>query len=329
MNDKYICRRCNYSTYKACDIKRHLFKKISCIKNINSMKMSDDQNIVLSLLPCNKNILIEDYEIEHLKNSDYISNNKTELFDLINEIDRNRIKICKYCNISYEKVIDLKKHIVIQCFYKDIVNKKKESNITNFTHNIINSNNNNNNITNNNIFLGVQPPIPFDDTWDTSKINDTFIASILNSKYMYSQLLKEILENEINLNVIIDKNSNSGLVYKNNIDKYIRMKSSDIVNNTMDKLKIHLLEMNKSEQTQFEEIIDYSRKMINKKYIDYNKDEILNSNVNNLMSNIFNDKKDRATQIFNSLLESDKDYERNLIRKKDCSLDNTNKLKGF
>ena len=68
MNDKYICRRCNYSTYKACDIKRHLFKKISCIKNINSMKMSDDQNIVLSLLPCKKNILIEDYEIEHLKN---------------------------------------------------------------------------------------------------------------------------------------------------------------------------------------------------------------------------------------------------------------------
>lgn len=108
---------------------------------------------------------------------------------------------------------------------------------------------------------------------------------------MYSQLLKEILENEINLNVIIDKNSNSGLVYKNNIDKYIRMKSSDIVNNTMDKLKNHLLEMNKTEETQFEEIIDYSRKMINKKHIDYNKDEILKSNVNNLMSNIYDEKK--------------------------------------
>lgn len=57
MNDKYICRTCDYSTDKASDIKRHLFKKISCIKNINGMKMSDDQNIVLSLLPCNKNIL--------------------------------------------------------------------------------------------------------------------------------------------------------------------------------------------------------------------------------------------------------------------------------
>ena len=38
MNDKYICRRCDYSTDKASDIKRHLFKKISCIKNINGMK---------------------------------------------------------------------------------------------------------------------------------------------------------------------------------------------------------------------------------------------------------------------------------------------------
>ena len=146
---------------------------------------------------------------------------------------------------------------------------------------------------------------------------------------MYSQLLKEILENEINLNVIIDKNSNSGLVYKNNIDKYIRMKSSDIVNNTMDKLKSHLLEMNKTEETQFEEIIDYSRKMINKKHIDYNKDEILKSNVNNLMNNIYDEKKDRATQIFNTLLETDKDYEKNLVKKKDISLDENKKFKGF
>jgi hypothetical protein len=338
MNDKYICRRCNYSTDKACDIKRHLFKKVSCIKNINGMKMSDDQNIILSLLPSNKNILIEEYEIEHLKYSDTISNNKKELFDLINEIDRHRIKICKYCSIEYDKVINLKKHIIIQCFYKKILNKNIENNQTNFTHNTINSNNsnnnniinnNNNNITNCNIFLGVQAPIPFDDKWDTSRIDDTFIASVLNSKYMYSQLLKEILENQINLNVIIDKNSNSGLVYKNNIDKYILMKSSDIVNNTMDKLNYHLLEMNKDEPTQFDEVIDYSRKMINKKYIDYNKDEVLNSNVNYLMSNIYNEKKDKATQIFNTLLETDKEYKINLIKKQDMGLYDTQKLKGF
>ena len=64
---------------------------------------------------------------------------------------------------------------------------------------------------------------------------------------IYSQLLKEILENEINLNVIIDK----------------------------------------------------SRKMINKKHIDYNKDDILKSNVNNLISNIYDERKNKATQIFN------------------------------
>ena len=330
MCDKYICRRCNYSTEKACDIKRHVFKKISCIKNINGMKMSDDQSIVLSILPSNKNLVIDEFEIEHLKNTDFISNNKNELFELINNIDRHRIKNCKYCNTEYSKVIDLKKHIIINCFYKDIVKRKTENETTNISNSIINSNNNNNITHNYNIFLGVQnPPIPFDDKWDVSKINDTFIASILNSKYMYSQLLREILENEINLNVIIDKNSNSGLVYKNSIEKYIHMKSSDIVNNTMDKLKNHLLEMNKKDQTQFEDVIDYSKKMINRKHLLYNKDEITNVNVNHLMSNIFNEKKDKATNIFTNLIETDNEYERNLIKKNNISNEDSKKMKGF
>jgi hypothetical protein len=346
MSEKYICRRCNYSTDRGSDIKRHIFKKISCIKNINSMKMSDDQIIVLSILPYNKNNLIEEHEIEHLNNSDVIIKNKIEFFELINDIDKNRIKICKYCNLGYSNINDLKKHIILQCFYKDILKKKTDNDIINNSHNSINysnitGNNNNNinnntnnntNITNYNIFLGGQspiPPIPFDDKWDISKINDTFTASILNSKYMYSQLLREILENEINLNVIIDKDSNSGLVYKNDIDKYIRMKSSDIVNNTMDKLKDQLLEINKKDQTQYEEVIDFSRKMITKKHIDYNKDVMLNKNVNHLMSNIYNEKKDKATKIFTALLETDNEYERNILIKNNITSDETKKLKGF
>ena len=58
---------------------------------------------------------------------------------------------------------------------------------------------------------------------------------------MYTKLLEEILKNEINLNIIIDKNDNSGMVYKNDIDTYIKMKIKDIIDKTMEKLKNHLL----------------------------------------------------------------------------------------
>jgi len=48
---------------------------------------------------------------------------------------------------------------------------------------------------------------------------------------MYTELLEEILKNDINLNVIIDKDNDSAMVYKNSVDKYIQMKLKDIISN--------------------------------------------------------------------------------------------------
>jgi len=68
---------------------------------------------------------------------------------------------------------------------------------------------------------------------------------------MYTELLEEILKNDINLNVIIDKDNDSGMVYKNNIDKYIQMKLKDIISNTMEKLNNHLNDINKDDSRSF------------------------------------------------------------------------------
>jgi len=86
---------------------------------------------------------------------------------------------------------------------------------------------------------------------------------------MYTDLLEKILKNDINLNVIIDKEKESGMVYKNNIEQYIHMKMKDIIDKTMTKLNVHLNDINKSDTNSFQEVIKYSRQMINKKYIDY------------------------------------------------------------
>jgi hypothetical protein len=115
---------------------------------------------------------------------------------------------------------------------------------------------------------------------------------------MYTSLLEEILKNEINLNIIIDKNTNSGLVYKNNIEEYIEMKLKDIVNITMEKLKNQLLEINNDIQDKvFKDVSDYYRKMITKKYIDYTKDKDIQEQVIGCVSNIFEKKKEDAIKI--------------------------------
>jgi pyruvate/2-oxoacid:ferredoxin oxidoreductase beta subunit len=118
---------------------------------------------------------------------------------------------------------------------------------------------------------------------------------------MYTKLLKEILQNEINLNVIIDKDSKTGLVYKDEINKYIKMKSSEIVDSTMEKLKNQLLLLNEYNNTLFDEIKDYSKIMITKKYIDYVKNNNnIKINVNNLVNNTYLEQKNKAIQIYDN-----------------------------
>ena len=76
---------------------------------------------------------------------------------------------------------------------------------------------------------------------------------------MYTNLLTEILENEINLNVIIDKKNNDdiGWIYKNDNDKYIMMNIKDIVNNSMNKLYKKLNYLNEDAIQKSDIDVDY------------------------------------------------------------------------
>ena len=124
---------------------------------------------------------------------------------------------------------------------------------------------------------------------------------------MYTNLLTEILKNEINLNVIIEKDNDSGIVYKNDIDKYIKMKSEDIIDKTMFKLKEHLLSMNnESEDHYLKDFLNMSKKVIEKKYEDYiENNDNLKDNVSNIIKNIYNTKKDDALEVSKIVLDND------------------------
>jgi hypothetical protein len=282
-----------------------------CSKKVELYKYSDDQLLVMSLIPYNNGIHdIDEKQLEYLSNSEIICDNKEELINELEAINKKKQKKCKYCNTKYVKLCDLRKHLIEKCFYEELskrINDTKEINNQNIitinnennidnTINInnctISNNNNNNIINNNNIYLNIKHPIPFDDNWDISKIDDKTKMFIVFNKLMYTTLLDEILKNDTNLNVIIDKKADSGIVYKNESEEYIEMKLKDIINKSMEKLEKQLHEINidvKNYMT--DEYHIHNRRMITKKYNDYNKDDELQSNVINCMSHVYNKKK--------------------------------------
>ena len=295
----YTCKRCLYKTSHFNDIKRHLAKTKKCSKVLNAYYQSDDQLLIMSLLSED----IKPDSLEQYKDSNILYTNIIELVSVIDSIDKHKLKKCIYCNNEFSKICDLRQHVLLSCFYnkkmKEIQNTEKLVSIDG-TNNANHSHNNNNTTTNNNIniYLEIKTPVPFDEQWDISNINKHTQTDLIFSKSMFTNLLSEILQNEINLNVIIDDaESVSGIVYKNDIEKYIQMKSKDIVNNTMDKLKHQLIDFNKKNTESLPEVVDISSKTITQKYNNYKNDENIQNSVDKLIFNLFKNKKVESVNI--------------------------------
>jgi hypothetical protein len=125
----YKCKRCNKDIDFYSSVKKHINKKKICEKYLDVIDYSDDQLLVCTLLPYINNIhIINDIELEHLKNSNIIFNNKDELLEILDCIDKQKIKSCKYCKTEYSKSCDLKKHIVLNCFHEHCKLNKNNTN---------------------------------------------------------------------------------------------------------------------------------------------------------------------------------------------------------
>ena len=303
LSTKYICYSCNkYETNRFSDIKRHLCRKNTCHIRNEIILMSEDIIFVMSLMPYYNNMhSIELNNLEHLSESDILNKNKEEIFNEIINIEKNNIRNCKYCNKYFKLINELKKHILVNCFY---INNNKKSNIL-----LNNVNNNSNNITYNNcdinnnninLYVDVKTPIPFKENWDLSKITNEQLSCILISDYIYSGLLNAILENEMNNNVIINSDKKSGIVYMDHDDKYISLKANVIAEKTMEKLYENLKDINSKIKNNLNDIIyRVIRNNINDKNNEYNdkthKD--LKNSVDNLIFNIYDKNKETAIKL--------------------------------
>ena len=132
----YSCKRCNYKTNRYSNIAKHLNIKKQCNRTLESYNYSNDQLFILSLLPYDENnYSIDEKEIDYLKKSNEIIKYKEELFILLEKIDKQKLKNCECCSEKFNKILELKKHILISCFYKKLEKENKieklDKNLTN------------------------------------------------------------------------------------------------------------------------------------------------------------------------------------------------------
>jgi hypothetical protein len=302
----YKCRKCGYEKNLFRDMKNHININKSCIKDFSCMDLSNDEIFIMTLIPYCKGI--QNIDFEKIKKYNNTYKNKNVLLEILFNIDKNKIKNCIYCNKNFSKIKDLKHHIIMDCFENEM--SKKNINIQNLSiteQNLSLNINSGNTINNINIILNLNnaKPVPFDDNWNISSLNNKDKSNIMISKYMYSLLLTEILDNNNNLNVIIDKEKDFGIVYKNDFEKYIKMEIKQIISNSMEKLEKNLLNISKDLQKNGGYDDNY---LINKdndirqKYSAFKYDLKTAENVNKCMTDIFDKKKDMSKKIMKDFL---------------------------
>jgi len=263
MNNDFECIRCGYTTNKKSSMNTHLNRKNKCNKKLESFKYTDEEAYNISIIRKN--------------NRDNIQNK------------------CNFCNKICNNQESLEKHMNNSC--------KKNFKIEN--HNTVNQTINNDNTVNNNIYIiqNINMPLTFDKDWSTEHIDIFLKQLLLLAENKYTDLLKKILENKENLNVILDKKTNIGYVYDKN-NEYKNMEKSDIVSLSMEKLHSHLNKikdevLSNDNKISIKNINEESQK-IEDKYNEFINNKNTQKKVEEYISDIFDTKKEDAYQFFNN-----------------------------
>jgi hypothetical protein len=253
--------------------------------NIEESKVFEKSNIVENLNSHNI--------FENSSNNDNDNNNINN-----DNLDNCKNKyICNNCNSSFHNRSNLNRH------FKNCTDKK----VINITNNTLNNNTLNQNIININLNI----PRSFDEDWDISKIDKTLRNMLLLSNMKYTKTLEHILDNDTNLNVIINDESNSGIVYINSSEKFKPMSIDDIIDKSMDKLHKQLnsfyidLKEEKNELLLDDDILNTVKDTTDRKYESFKNNKYINEKVKEFITNIYNNKRHETIKIYELLCTDD------------------------
>ena len=173
------------------------------------------------------------------------------------------------------------------------------------------------NITNN-ITINFDNLVPFNQDWDLSNIDDKDKMYFLFSKIMYTKFLEKVLENNNNQNVIIDKKTNKGLVYKDSLNgnSYVPMEFENIASESIKKLKKQLLNIHDSiHEELYEDIkndiingdfLDEFKKNIHQKYDNFINEKETKEKVEKMIYHIYESNQERALNVLESKVSKEK-----------------------
>ena len=127
----YICKNCSYETRLFSDMTRHHNRKNKCKKNLIGFNNSYNYEEIIktSLIPHTNGKQYYDNNSLKNKNQNILSKNK--FFEILISIDKNKLKICPLCNKSFNKIIDLKHHLILYCVSIDLDLDENKNNTIN------------------------------------------------------------------------------------------------------------------------------------------------------------------------------------------------------
>jgi hypothetical protein len=196
-----------------------------------------------------------------------------------------------------------------------INNSIDNSTVNNHSNNT--NSNNNNNVNIQNVNIEIKYPLSFiDEDWKLEEIDERIQKMISINNFAYSSLLKEILKNNMNHNVYINKNTmiEQGMVFSNKDDKFIPMSLDNIISRSMEQLNKLLLYINEELYSNYrykfenrEYNIDIknivqSKNNIKIKYNDFIESKKIKDVVKLIFTEIFNNNNDISKKLYEEFM---------------------------
>lgn len=114
----YKCFKCDYKKDLFRDMKNHININKVCNKDSRCNELSNDEILIRTLIPYIKDK--QTVNFEKIKYYNYTHINRNILLDILFNIDKQKIKLCKFCNTNFSKIQELKQHIIMECFENEM-----------------------------------------------------------------------------------------------------------------------------------------------------------------------------------------------------------------